>query len=123
VRKLGPSDDRIVLATPENSNYQILKVLNSDATNVNGELSSFDDFDVRFISLRGFRFLYIRDSQGKVINDLVYTIADGGPLIEIPVPDIKPALLGGHERLGNSHCEFGGDGFQCEAGVYMPKER
>ena len=119
--KLGQSDDRIVLATRENGNFRVLRVLNSDATAVNGELSSLDDFDVRFISLRRFRFLYIRESQGKVVDDLVYTAVEGGPLIEIPHPDWKPTLLRNDEQLRNKNCNLGSDGFQCEAGIYLPK--
>lgn len=120
--KLGPSDDRIVVATPENEKYRVLKVFNSDATEVNWELSSVDDFDVRFISLRGFSFLYIRDNKGKVVDDLVYAAVDGGPLIEIPILDWKPTLLRKDEELRNNHCDLGSDGFQCEAGIYLPKD-
>lgn len=120
--KLGMSDDRIVIAIPEGKEYRVLKVLDSDAAEVNGQLSSLNDFELQFISIREFRFLYVQDRQGKTIDDLVYTLAGPGRLITIPFAQSKPRLLSSGEELRNSHCELDSQGFQCTAGVYLPKD-
>jgi hypothetical protein len=76
--KSGMNDDAIVIAVTEKDKYQIVKMLDSEASVVKGELYSDNDFEQDFISLDGFRFLYVRNrvsGSGGITEHDVYTIS------------------------------------------------
>ena len=116
------NDDRIVIALEQNGEYKILKVYESDAAIVDGKLYSEDDFDEDFISIRGLRFLYIRDhvsgSGGITMHD-VYTIASDGKLATIAFDQSPSELLKPGEDLRNGQYLFANGEFRFEAGIYQ----
>jgi hypothetical protein len=124
--KSGMNDDAIVIAAPENNKYQILKILDSDAGIVNGELYSENDFEQDFISINGLRFLYVRNrisGSGGITEHAVYTISSDNIVSTIPFADVsKSNVLNAPEELRNGQLEFYGSGFRYSAGIYKPKD-
>jgi len=119
------NDDRIVIALEQNGEYRILKVYESDAAVIDGKLYSEDDFDQEFISIRGLRFLHIRDhlsgSGGITMHD-VYTIASDGKLSTIPFDESRSKLLKAGEELRNGQYLFANGEFSFEAGIYIDSD-
>lgn len=115
------NDDRVVIALEQNGEYRILKVYESDAAVVDGKLYSEDDYDQDFISIRGLRFLHIRDhlsGSGGITQHDVYTISSDGKLSTIPFDQSKSKLLKTGEELRNGQYLFANGEFRFEAGLY-----
>jgi hypothetical protein len=121
----GMNDDRIVIALEQNGAYRILKVYESDAAVIDGKLCSEDDFDQDFISIRGLRFLHIRDhvsgSGGITMHD-VHTISSEGKLSTIPFDESRSKLLKAGEELRNGRYLFASGEFRYEAGIYIDSD-
>jgi hypothetical protein len=110
----------------EKDKYEILKILDSDASVVNGELYSENDFEQDFISIDGVRFLYVRNrvsGSGGITEHDVYTISSDNNVSTIPSEDVsKSKLLNAREDLRNGQFEFDGSGFRYTAGIYKPED-
>jgi hypothetical protein len=93
---------------------------------VNGELYSENDFEQDFISIDGFRFLYVRNrvsGSGGITEHDVYTISSDNNISTIPFADVsKSTVLKAGEQLRNGQFEFDGSGFRYTAGIYKPED-
>jgi hypothetical protein len=124
--KSGMNDDAIIISVAEKDKYQVLKILDSDAGMVNGKLYSENDFEQDFISIDGFRFLYVRNrvsGSGGITEHDVYTISSDNNISPIPFADVsKSTVLKAGEQLRNGQFEFDGSGFRYTAGIYKPED-
>jgi hypothetical protein len=80
-------DDRILVAVKQADRFEILKVLQSETVIVDGKLSSEDDFEDEFITIKGMHFLYIRirvSGSGGIVDHDVYTISSDRKLSIVP---------------------------------------
>ena len=120
------NDDRIVIAAEQGDQEKILKVLESEADVINNKLYSGDDFEQDFITIRGMRFLYVRQrisgSAGAVMHD-AYSLSSDDKIFAIPFEDLKKSkLLNAGEELRNGSYRFENEGFTFEAGIYQPHD-
>jgi hypothetical protein len=119
-------DDLILVAVKQADKLEILKVLQSETVIVDGKLSSDDDFEEEFITIKGMHFLYIRtrvSGSGGIVDHDVYTISSDQKLSIVPFQDVtKSTLLKEGEGLRNGGYRFAKGIFTFESGIYKPED-
>ncbi len=119
-------DDRVLIAVKRGDGFEILKVLQSETVVVDGSLSSDNDFEEEFITIKGMHFLYIRtrvSGSGRIVEHDVYTISSDQKLSIVPFQDVtKSTVLKEGEELRNGGYRFAKGAFTFESGIYKPQD-